>query len=488
MVGVPRSKGCQTCLQRRVKCDLTHPECLQCSRRLMKCPGYEKRWKFYNQTAGPIENKPRARSTRQARPAPMRSAPVASLNDTIDERVEPNLVVRAFDLQGKEIFCSFLLASFPAQFASCGGRVDVNWIDYARQPVLDAPQALTWAFRSIATLHMGLTYHDSEKITSSRHMYSQSLKYLSDLVSHPRYQRGAETLAAAILLNIYEMRDGISPLSWLAHAQGLATIIQLRGPEAHRTGFGTTLLKSCRSMLVSEAFIRGGRCFLDKPEWQTFLREVVESETKSSKGSKLGILVDRAFIEVSCCPRWLMETRMLLEAPPDTAPSTSIPPLALLQRMTQSRDTLSVIQQQLEIALSRQGTPVHETSWEDFIGPIAFNFIGAFAQSAMNGIRLAVALLDHLIGLVRLHLLLYQDNSGDYVSSSSSSATGSPRSFIVNPWSDLGSHGAAWQLDFDPDYGLSLFYMTRETAGWMDRMMMSMGLLGVRPRVTSQTY
>jgi hypothetical protein len=242
-------------------------------------------------------------------------------------------------------------------------------------------------------------------------------------------------------------------------------------------------------MLVSEAFIRGGRCFLDKPEWQAFLREVVESETKSSKGSKLGILVDRAFIEVSCCPRWLMETRMLLEAPPDTAPSTSIPPLGLLQRMRQSRDTLSVIQQQLEIALSRQGTPVHDTSWEDFIGPIAFNFIGAFAQSAMNGIRLAVALLDHLIGLVGIHLLLYQENSSDYVSSSSSSSvSGSPRSFIVNPWSDLGSHGAAWQLDFDPDYGLSLFYMTRETSGWMDRMMMSMGLLGVRPRVTSQTF
>ncbi|KAL2816481.1 hypothetical protein BJX63DRAFT_137220 [Aspergillus granulosus] len=486
MVGVPRSKGCQTCLQRHVKCDLTHPECLQCSRRRMKCPGYEKRWKFYNQTSGPTENNPRSRSKAQARSAPPRSTPpVSSNNDTIDERVEPNLVVRAFDLQGKEIFCAFLLANFPAQFASCGGRVDVNWIDYARQPVLDAPQALTWAFRSVATLHMGRTYHDPEKVTSSRHMYSRSLKYLSDLISHPRYQRGAETLAAAILLNIYEMQDGINPLSWLAHAQGLATIIQLRGPEAHRTGFGTTLLKSCRSMLVSEAFVRGGRCFLDKPEWQTFLAEVAESETKSSKGSKLGILVDRAFIEVSSCPRWLMETRMLFEAPYDTAPSTSLPPLALMRRMAQSRDKLSTIQQQLEIALSHQGTPVSDTSWEDFIGPIAFNFIGAFAQSALNAIRLAIALLDHLLDLIRLHLL-YKEDSGDYTSSSS--ATGSPRSFIVNPWSNLGSHSSSWQLDFDPDYGLGLFYMTRETSGWMDRMAMSMGLLGVKPKEISSGY
>ncbi|KIA76025.1 C6 zinc finger domain protein [Aspergillus ustus] len=453
----------------------------------MKCPGYEKRWKFYNQTSGPMENKQRARSKAQARSAQLRSAQPASSNngDTIDERVEPNLVVQAFDLQGKETFCTFLLASFPAQFASCGGRVDVNWIDYARQPVLDAPQALTWAFRSIATLHMGRTYNDLEKITSSRHMYSRSLSYLSSLIAHPRYQRGAETLAAAILLNIYEIQDNISPLSWLAHAQGLATIIQLRGPEAHRTGFGTTLLKSCRSILVAEAFIRGGRCFLDKPEWQSFLVEIAESETKSSRGSKLGILVDRAFIKVSCCPRWLMETRMLLEAPRDTAPSTSLPPLTLMQRMIQSKNELSVIQQQLEIALSRQGTPVSDTSWDDFIGPIAFNFIGAFAQSAVNGIRLAIALLDHLIDLVQLHLLLYEQNSSDYASSSS--ATGSHGSFIVNPWSDLGSHSGSWQLDFDPDYGLALLYMTRETSGWMDRMMMSMGLLGVRPRRLAST-
>ncbi|KAL4864446.1 hypothetical protein BDV12DRAFT_11854 [Aspergillus spectabilis] len=473
MVGVPRSKGCQTCLQRRVKCDLTHPECLQCSRRLVKCPGYEKRWKFYNQTSSSINKESRTRSHPQSRPIPSRPSPRTPSGDTIDERVEPNLVVRAFDLQGKELFCSFLMASFPAQFASCGGRVDVNWIQYARQPVLNAPQALTWAFRSIATLHMGRTYHDTEKITSSRHMYSRSLTYLSDLISHPRNARGAETLATAILLNIYEMQDGVSPLSWLAHARGLATIIQLRGPEAHRTGFGTTLLKSCRAMLVSEAFIRGGRCFLDKPEWQIFLMDMANSESKSTTGSQLGILVDRAFIEIACCPRWLMETRSLIQGAQDLVAPINLPLVMLVQEMVRGRDNLQAIQQKLEIGLSRQGTPEPDDSWDAFIGPIAVNFLGAFAQSSLNGIRLAIALLDHLLELVRLHM------DEQYASSSS---TESPRSFITNTWSELGSHPDAWQLDFDPDYGLGLFCMTREISGWMDRMVMSMGLLGVRLR------
>ncbi|KAL2859921.1 Zn(II)2Cys6 transcription factor [Aspergillus lucknowensis] len=484
MVGVPRSKGCQTCLQRRVRCDLTQPECLQCSRRLMKCPGYQKRWKFSHHTSLSVKNDLRTRPQRpRNRFAQPRSTQLGCASDTIDERVEPNLVVRAFDLQGKEIFCSFLLASFPAQFASCGGRVDVNWMDYARQPVLDAPQALTWAFRSLATLHMGRTYHDGEKITSSRHMYSRSLNYLSDLISDTRYQRGAETLATAILLNIYEMQDSLSPLSWLVHARGLASIIQLRGPEAHRTGFGITLLKSCRSILVSEAFVRGGRCFLDQPEWQTFLLEVADSESKSARGSQLGVLVDRAFIEITSCPRWLMETRILTEASLGSAQSTSISPRRLLERMVRSRDTLSNIQQQLEIGLSRQGLSSTDASWEEFIGPIAANFLGAFAQSALNGIRLAIALLDHLLEIVRLRLLLLEQDSDSYTSLSS--VSGSPRSFIVNPWSELGSNSGTWELDFDPDHGLSLFCMSRKTSAWMDRVVMSMGLLGVRPKALS---
>ncbi|KAL4885775.1 hypothetical protein BJY04DRAFT_213976 [Aspergillus karnatakaensis] len=469
MVGVPRSKGCQTCLQRRVKCDLTHPECLQCSRRLMKCPGYEKRWKFYNQTSGSMKKETRPQSQPQSRFVLSRPSPPTPSSDTIDERVEPNLVVRAFDLQGKELFCGFLMANFPAQFASCGGRVDVNWVHYARQPVLDAPQALTWAFRSVATLHIGKTYNDTEKITSSRHMYSRSLSYLSDLIARPRYASGAETFATAFLLTLYEMHDGVNPSTWLAHARGLAAIVQLRGPEAHSMGFGVTLLKSCRSMLVLEAFVRGGRCFLDKPEWQSFMTDMADSESESQMASPLGILVDRAFIEISCCPGWLAETRALIHTVHTPLSSQQLPPQALAHGMSRSRVKLHYIQQQLELSLSRQSTPDTDKTWETFIGPIAVNFLGAFAQSSLHSIRLAIALLDRLIELVRCHVTRSDTNN-------------SLRSLNANRWSNLGLDQHSWQLEFDPDYGLSMFGMTRDTSGWMDRMVMSMGLLGLRPR------
>ncbi|EXJ92115.1 hypothetical protein A1O3_00665 [Capronia epimyces CBS 606.96] len=41
MVGVPRSKGCRICVQRRVKCDQTRPICNNCLKGNRPCPGYD---------------------------------------------------------------------------------------------------------------------------------------------------------------------------------------------------------------------------------------------------------------------------------------------------------------------------------------------------------------------------------------------------------------------------------------------------------------
>ncbi|EXJ94018.1 hypothetical protein A1O1_02411 [Capronia coronata CBS 617.96] len=41
MVGIPRSKGCRICVQRRVKCDQTRPVCNNCLRGNRPCPGYD---------------------------------------------------------------------------------------------------------------------------------------------------------------------------------------------------------------------------------------------------------------------------------------------------------------------------------------------------------------------------------------------------------------------------------------------------------------
>lgn len=51
MVGVPRSKGCRICVQRRVKCDQTRPTCNNCKKGNRPCPGYNHDLKFQDEGA-----------------------------------------------------------------------------------------------------------------------------------------------------------------------------------------------------------------------------------------------------------------------------------------------------------------------------------------------------------------------------------------------------------------------------------------------------
>ncbi|RLL96744.1 hypothetical protein CFD26_103661 [Aspergillus turcosus] len=488
MVGVPRSNGCRTCLQRRVKCDLTEPQCQRCQKRGEDCPGYEKRWKFCDETSSKSRKAQRRSQAPQGQTQTQtavhqtdpphlgtRTDPimtVAARKATIDERVQPNLAGLALDVQQREVFCRFLLTNFPAQFASCGARVEVNWIDYARDRPMattaTVSQALLWAFRSIATLFVGKGNKDRDKITCSRHMYSRALGYLAGLIVHPKFSKDDETLAAAILLTIYEMADGTGEASWLSHSRGVATLIRLRGPDAHRRRFGVTLLKSCRSFLVADAFVRGEKCFLGDPEWRALMTELADSESQASTKSELGLIVDRAFIEVASCPARLIQTKALLAHGFADRPDLVSTRETLVKDITNSRNFLSDLRSELEIGVV---TRKEETS---FTGPIPWNFVDSFAQSSLHGMRSGIALLDQLLTLIdadsrrrqfRGHILQL-----DY-----------PAACAYNPWAAMERESASWQVQFDPEFLQSTFNISPDTNDdYMDRIAMSMGMLGLR--------
>jgi hypothetical protein len=49
MVGIPRSKGCRICVQRRVRCDLTRPTCNNCKKGNRPCPGYDSNLRIHDE-------------------------------------------------------------------------------------------------------------------------------------------------------------------------------------------------------------------------------------------------------------------------------------------------------------------------------------------------------------------------------------------------------------------------------------------------------
>ncbi|KAE8391579.1 hypothetical protein BDV23DRAFT_171539 [Aspergillus alliaceus] len=412
---IPKSNACRTCLRRRVKCDLTQLSCNQCTKRNLSCPGYEKRWRFMHQTTGSIQKDQQRNGRNQ--PQPHREAALIRARQSIDELVEPDLADAALDLQQKEVFCTFLLTSFPAQFASCGKCVEVNWIDYARRPLLSAPQALVWAYRALATVFIGRKYKDMAKVTCSRHMYSRALNYLTGVIQHPRFATTEETFAAGILLTMYEMVDGITGASWLTHTRGLATMIQMRG---------------------------------------AFLGELVDIESQSSTRSELGLIVDRAFIEVASCPGWLTETSTLIRQPGHTEAKTNL--------MSEILQCTLVHQRQASIL-----------AWQQFVSPIPWDFVDPFAQSSLYGMRLGISLLN------RLFVLLSADLRRRYCGPEPFEEGHIPGLQSPNPWSALDADAQEWQVRFDPEY-LQDSYQIHPSgnADWMDRIAMSIGMLGIR--------
>ncbi|KAE8413579.1 hypothetical protein BDV36DRAFT_304025 [Aspergillus pseudocaelatus] len=467
MVGVPKTSTSSNIESKNLQCDLTQPFCNQCTKRNLDCPGYEKRWKFMHQTKGSIQKGQQHNGRSQPQP-PHREAALVRARQSIDERVEPNLAAAALDLQQKEVFCTFLLTSFPAQFASCGKRVEVNWIDYARRPLLTAPQALVWAYRALATVFIGRKYNDMNKVTCSRHMYSRALNYLAGVIQHPKFATTEEALASGILLTMYEMVDGITGASWLTHTRGLATMIQMRGQDVHRSGFGLTLLKSCRAFLVADALIRGEHCFLGEPQWRAFLSELADMESQSPKRSELGLIVDRAFIEIASCPGWLVETQRLIKADNPEARAS------LMQEIEFGRHRLNELQSELQCALvhQRQASILH---WQSFVGPIPWDFVDPFAQSSLYGMRLGISLLS------QLHVLLRADLFRRHYVTEPWDDPEMPGLQSPNPWSALDADAPEWQVRFDPEY-LRDSYQIHPSGNedWMDRIAMSMGMLGIR--------
>ncbi|KAL4985305.1 fungal-specific transcription factor domain-containing protein [Aspergillus falconensis] len=89
--------GCPRCKQRRIKCDETHPQCIQCTRRGFECPGYKRALKWSSKYELGAEG-PRAerRTITDASRDDMLQAPVSSLQGVRSPSVlDPHLLRNA---------------------------------------------------------------------------------------------------------------------------------------------------------------------------------------------------------------------------------------------------------------------------------------------------------------------------------------------------------------------------------------------------------
>lgn len=195
MVGVPRSKGCRLCVRRRVRCDQNGPQCGNCVRYGVECPGYDRALKFVADRhrvrqrggGGPQQTAPQCGITR--RPSMPRGGYIYSLLTRMHAAVTP----------GEIAFMGSWFGGVESRLGS--------------QATLDS--AVT-----CLTLHMlGKAKKDAVMVGESHHLYGRSLQSLQRVLMHKSEWRSTETLCATTILCYFEASGSpvLSPYPSLDH-------------------------------------------------------------------------------------------------------------------------------------------------------------------------------------------------------------------------------------------------------------------------------
>jgi hypothetical protein len=247
MVGVPRSKGCQTCIQRRTKCDESRPACGNCIKYGAVCPGYDRNLKFVAgkhavrsrgkqqpaKDGGPGDGAslPGAAPVRRPRRGPAAASPsvAAGRRATVaakdaegwDVVVVPGRVLTSYEKfqtilqrltapsagprQNIALFVGTLMHTVEDAHRSSEILAFGSWFA-AIAARLGSKSTLDSAVCSF-TLHLlGKKGQDEQIIGQSRTLYGQSICALQMALAHPTEWRTPETLCAATILCIFEVR------------------------------------------------------------------------------------------------------------------------------------------------------------------------------------------------------------------------------------------------------------------------------------------
>ncbi|RVX66223.1 hypothetical protein B0A52_10150 [Exophiala mesophila] len=258
MVGVPgKSKGCNTCRRRKKGCDQRRPICGQCEFSGYHCGGYNRDRSFVIH--------PATNAVRRAVFLPYVAPNPLSLLQSLNRN--------ALDSQCRGLFWQFYMPRGDCmcrdQFILQYGH-PMNWAELVRSlPHEDT--SLSDAFSALSISGAARGNNDARLINESTRLYGKALKELQLALYDPAKMRSDQTLMACMLLGLYEMLQEPSPTSprWLAHAQGAARLIQLRGPALHREWDAHHSFLASRVPTLYAAILSRQATYLAHQSWLT---------------------------------------------------------------------------------------------------------------------------------------------------------------------------------------------------------------------------
>ncbi|ETI24717.1 hypothetical protein G647_04086 [Cladophialophora carrionii CBS 160.54] len=440
MVGVPRSKGCRICVQRRVRCDLTRPTCNNCKKGNRPCPGYDSDLRIHDEGSRlrkrfaqkdateaqlSVDSESPATSTSHHSQS-SESSPeevlgvVARINTPdLDEQLHQHgqWTQAGTDLAGPlnggsinldmtflmalngSVYSPYLaqeqlLSTFSSSLSGHGPlllppqmRSHQNWL--SQLPRMFGSRLLDSTVRAVSLVHLGRVQQSELFVQESRRFYGNALRLLNKSLTNDTDGMSTETLSATILLSFYEMFASDSNDSWVRHSGGAGLLMRLRGPNRHLSGLDRDVYLAYRHTIIIDAFMRDEACFLAEPQWLE-MAEKIHNDLRASgiTDERLEIfeLAEEFYLEHVQIPTTLRDARHLDESKRKMTPEQFAAHTELvLARARLHRANLKSINLRFRAALTRNGLETVSMDTMDPVFPKQYVFANVFIASQYTG-------------------------------------------------------------------------------------------------------
>ncbi|KAF7620855.1 hypothetical protein AFLA_006150 [Aspergillus flavus NRRL3357] len=256
MVYRPRiSKGCGNCRTRRIKCDRAEPTCSQCVRASFSCPGYrDPQQVYYRNENEKVRSRVRSAQYRTERQ-------VSSAKEIAPQSR------RAF----KAAVVAQSLQSLPASLPSSTSAESVGfffryyvlddvhnipiYLSASQMEVLAATNPLVMqSLVAVGLAGLSNIKKSTELMTKATGEYTQALHLINCTLKDGTQCKSDATLAATMLLGMFEVLTCNTPSSlqsWAQHVRGAAALIEMRGAEQIKWIVGMRMFTHLRVQIIA---------------------------------------------------------------------------------------------------------------------------------------------------------------------------------------------------------------------------------------------
>ncbi|KAJ0414897.1 hypothetical protein BJY00DRAFT_294404 [Aspergillus carlsbadensis] len=249
-----RSTGCERCRQRKIKCDQKRPGCRRCELNKAQCPGYERPLdiRFHSGPRGFVCRKPGTQKKVTEADTASRASSKRTKNGD-DDVQRGTLSLRQPRPAWDDVsICYFLHEfSFPPKPDLCSGHLEFlqGLLESSSETSPLRPATLASSYLSLSR-----RYKSSELYVQARKFYGTALQSIRTTLSKPLGLWQEETVAAIMLLHMFEDTDTMVSDERASHLQAIAGLFATRGQSLLGNVQGSSLYPWVFSQLQIHAF------------------------------------------------------------------------------------------------------------------------------------------------------------------------------------------------------------------------------------------